>query len=226
MVNIIFKFDDLTCISAVHFYIVSRMLKHYKFNRKVYFGLIGSTLEKRYFNPLFKKIISLSLQNGALLFNHGYLHKCDEFDNNNYTNQFLSIKNTQDLVKKNFNITLRSFGAPCNKPSDITLDVIADNFPEINMIFLCPNSQHLTHTIIYNTRCDFEVWVKRRYKNGVIAKVDFEIFKENYLAKHDSNESLVLQGHPFMWGIGSWIGFRKILLYLKEQDNSNKLTKT
>ena len=94
------------------------------------------------------------------------------------------------------------------------------------MIFLYSDNQHLTHATFYNTRCDYEVWVKRQYKNGVIAKVDFEIFKENYLSKHENNESLVLQGHPFMWGVKSWIEFRRVLLYLKEQDNYNMLTPT
>ena len=102
MVNILLKFDDLTCLSAVQFYIVSRMLKHYKFNRKVYFGLIGSSLEKRYFKPLFKKIISLSLKDGALLFNHGYLHKCDEFDSTDYSNQYISIKKNTRSGQKTF----------------------------------------------------------------------------------------------------------------------------
>lgn len=175
-------------------------------------GIIGQSLEsapQAYYN----RIKMFHEQGNIEFWNHGYNHSlhmrnakgeiCHEFYNRDYKDQSSHMNRTQELGRLKLGFTFRAFGAPGNKFDSYTSSIIETNSDIRIWFYGDANSQK--SILNRSAYCEIE------YPTH---KPDFIKFLAHY---NPAEEFLTLQFHPSSWNQQQYEDFRKILLYLHQQ---------
>lgn len=212
---IILKADDLIYDDKK---IVSdnwRRFLHYAVSKKIKasIGLICRSLETE--DDRFFGILQYLDRTGYIeLWNHGYDHRLDaqhpngelydEYRNSSLEFQKEHLRKAQTLAEEKLNITLRTFGAPGNAIDSTTISAL-QTFDEIKVWFFGLSG---SGKLVLGRGVDME------YPTG---KPDYNSFVQNY---DSSEEYLVFQIHPNQWDDEQFEEFKRIIMYLKDQQST------
>ena len=206
MSYIILKFDDLSEETLESFKVAQKICDNY--GAVSCFGLVGSSL----LNPSEKYVSELRAidKSGVEIWNHGYHHTDEEFSKEGYEEQKTSIVATQQLMKKHLGKTATTFGSPHNNSTELTIQVLAENAPEINNYLFMADGAGRTNARQLVMRCNYEI------KTGLI---DLDYFRKEY-NRIKKYPFFVMQGHPSFWGEGDFERFDEMLNILVKDGNS------
>lgn len=175
-------------------------------------GIIGTSLEGD--NPTyFEKIKNLHQTGRVEFWNHGYTHtlrgrnekgeEYHEFFNSGHPYQAEHLARTQALGQEKLNIRFRAFGAPGNFIDQNTRKLIdADKD-----ICIWLYGDEYSPKSIAKKRPGFQIEFPVHYP-------DFERFRAKYVS---SEPVVTIQFHPTRWDEARLHEFRKMLLFLQEQ---------
>ncbi|MBR1753506.1 DUF2334 domain-containing protein [bacterium] len=199
--KVIFKLDDLVnCNEAV--LELDRYIK--REDLKVCWGIIGNSLESADNNYL--NFIKENNNKNYQFFNHGYNHLEGpeyEFCGKSVEEQIDTISKTQKIVYDKTGITLRAFGAPCNRIDDNTTAAL-ETFKDIKYWFYGKNNYSGISFLPY-TRAE-----------KTVGNPDFEFLIENLSDSDKNMKILILQFHPYHWDFEQKINFHLIIKFLKK----------
>ncbi len=178
-----------------------------KYNIKATIGIIGNSLifdDIEYFNWI-KKYNDIGL---IEFWNHGFLHRQFNFDNDVYQEfngttdeyQLKLINYTNQLANEKLDIKFTTFGAPYNEIDENT--IIALNLTNITHWLFGLDA---FNSINLSQRLDIEKYA---------SLVDFEYFKINF--KHF--DYAIIQVHPNNWNNESFNNFERVINFLLSQE--------
>ncbi len=199
--KVIFKLDDLVnCNEAV--LELDRYIK--REDLKVCWGIIGNSLESADNNYL--NFIKENNNRNYQFFNHGYNHLEGpeyEFCGKSVEEQIDTISKTQKIVYDKTGITLRAFGAPCNRIDDNTTAAL-ETFKDIKYWFYGKNNYS-------------GISIPRKISiEKTVGNPNFKFFIENLRVLDKNIKVLTLQCHPYNWDIEQKTNFRLIIKFLKK----------
>ncbi len=149
-------------------------------------------------------------KNGIEFWHHGLDHdkngQAGEFHGHSYNYQKSHLNQAYTLVKRNYDIEMKSIGTPYNQNDDVFLKVFSeDNRLAIGFFIKgsCP----------VNKLCLERFGMHLEEKVG---SVNFEYFLKFY-EMNRSSPYLVLQGHPGQWDKHDLDEFKKVILFLISQ---------
>ncbi|MCK5829114.1 MAG: DUF2334 domain-containing protein [Methylococcales bacterium] len=149
--------------------------------------------------------------------NHGNTHKSyskniKEFKGRAYDLQYKDMMHGQDIMKKTYGITMRSFGAPFNAIDSVTSKVIK-NIPEINVWIFTQDGITVPKGVVSFPEAN-QTLIEHNPKNDGKwnPRPNYEAFKKNY---DPSKKYIVSQLHPKRWTNNKdWAEFEKIIAFL------------
>lgn len=181
-------------------------------NVKVAPGIIGNSLEEgddAYFTWI------KELQNTGLFefWNHGYLHKRWEENNESYAEFFNTevqqqidfLQKTQDLGADKLGIEFTTFGAPYNWTDENT-NTALKQFPEIKVWFY-PREDYQNEKVMLQRIPALNI-------EYPVHRPNFYHFFNSYYF-YSSNDVVTIQGHPRSWDDDGFNQFELIIDYLQ-----------
>lgn len=156
--------------------------------------------------------ISLLHANGHEVWHHGWDHQRDgekgEFCGHPYERQKRHFEDTKTLIKRKYDITLRSFGSPYNC-SDTALTKVFQEQDTIKVFMFGDKPLPKNALNLDKRRVNIE---------SSTGEPDFEYFKAKYI-DNLGEKYYILQGHPKKWEAGSaeLNEFAKIIEFLISQ---------
>lgn len=206
MSYIILKFDDLSEETLDDFKRAKAICD--KHGAVACFGLVGGSLS----NPSTQYVSELRKldDDGVEIWNHGYFHTEEEFSVCTYEQQLESIQKTQSNIEKYLGKPATTFGSPHNNSTEMTVKVLAENFPEISNYFFMADGEGRSKAKQLVMRCNYEI------KTGLI---DLDFFQKEY-DRIKRYPYFVMQGHPSFWGEDDFERFDKMLEILAGDGNS------
>lgn len=206
MAEVILKMDDLNEENQSSFYEVYKFCKGLQIFPS--FGVIGSSLVKGS-NGYISKLTEMK-EYGVELWNHGFYHVVEEFSKNSYEQQKDSIKKTQDAFEKKLGYIPCTFGAPYNRGTENTVNVLKRNFREIENYFFLVDAKEGAIAKQLLSRCNCE---------RVAGDIDIEYFEKEYTRLKYANY-FVVQFHPGKWKNKDFELFKKIIYRLLADGNT------
>lgn len=149
------------------------------------------------------------------IWHHGWNHKKNygelknnigEFSGTPYSYQKENLEKAIELVKKELDITMTTFGAPYNKTDSIFSRVIREN-KDIKIWLYAKDEKPYNGIKLLRGKKN-----KLESKTGVVS---FDKFLKAYNASQA--EYLVLQGHPGLWDANSFMEFEKTIQFQKNK---------
>lgn len=169
-------------------------------------------------NPSFYRWLRERDAEGIEIWHHGNRHdriegESWEFRNRDETSQLQNLRYTQEKIRENTGIVLRTFGAPYNKTDAATgraLNEIAD----LKIIYFGQQSPNFDGMFL-NERVNLES------RTGVVATI--EEFRSSYEEK-EAAEMIVLQGHPVYWDAETDLNKLEAILDFLRQEGREFIT--
>ena len=216
---VLLKFDDLSMYTYEKFEDLRLLLKEYGI--KAGFGMIVDSFDPEneesraqinnydVKHKLVKAFVNRALEDGIEFWHHGYYHYMDEYYTYSYEKQSECFGKGNDVMINEFGIDLKAFGSPFNNATDVTLKMLKENYPNINVLMLVNSKYQVPDGMVnFNDSVTIET---------SSSKIDSAMFIDNFNKKSDSSY-MVAQMHPGSWdtnvGYDSWSEFRICLDYL------------
>ena len=205
MSYIILKFDDLSEETLDDFKRAKSICD--KHGAVACFGLVGKSLS----NPSSEYISEIKklVDDGVEIWNHGYFHTEEEFSVCTYDEQLESIRRTQMNMEKYLGKLAATFGSPHNNSTELTVKVLAENFPEIRNYFFIADGEGRSKARQLVMRCNYEI------QTGLI---DLDFFQREY-NRIKKYPYFVMQGHPSFWEEDDFKRFDEMLGILAADGN-------
>ncbi len=216
---VLLKFDDLSMYTYEKFEDLRLLLKDYGI--KAGFGMIVDSFDPEneesrakinnydVKHKLAKAFINRAQDDGIEFWHHGYYHYMDEYYTYSYEKQSECFGKGYDVMVNELGIDLRAFGSPFNNATDVTLKMLKENYPNINVLMLVNSKYEVPEGMVnFNDAVTIET---------SSSKIDSAMFIDNFNKKSDSSY-MVAQMHPGSWdtnvGYDSWSEFKICLDYL------------
>ncbi|MBQ2967883.1 MAG: DUF2334 domain-containing protein [Clostridia bacterium] len=170
-------------------------------------GLIGKRFNDET-DPSVYTTIQNWHDNGFEIWHHGFEHSPEEYSTYTYEQQKESFGKVLDLIQEKCGITITAFGSPHNNSTELTRDMIEENFPQIKAIMLA-SYEGTNNITVLNKQVRLEAATA-----GVMA--DYQTVQNRY-ANRRSGDVIVMQGHPSGWDEEELLKLKLIIQFLKQK---------
>lgn len=181
---------------------------------KVSIGIICNSLEGD--DPAYIAELKRQAATGLIEFwHHGYDHRqwkdgdvtYREFSKTDRAHQHDHLTRSQQLAKDKLGLTFTTFGAPFNAIDATTVDVLANDMPDIR-VWLYGDSKSPAGKFVARRIAATDIEVP-------VGKPNFSAFTKGYQAERPrGHRYLVLQGHPLSWNDEAFAEFVRIVDFL------------
>ncbi|MEE9432258.1 MAG: T9SS type A sorting domain-containing protein [Melioribacteraceae bacterium] len=139
--------------------------------------------------------------------NHGYIHSPTEFQGASYDSQFANMKKSQDVIKKNLDVTMHTFAAGWNN-SDITTSAVLYNIEELKFWMNRDGLPAAPGVLVVSERSTIE-WIIDGRRTPSIKN-----FKDGWKNSYSKKQILICQLHPHRYDNEAFVQLDSTISFL------------